>query len=246
MATVQTTGSVFLNGTDLSCYLKGISEKGETNMHDVTSLCTTGFRDFAPGLTERGFSAEGFFAYDAVTDANSIDKIFSDSLSASANQLVSIAYDPIAVGDLAVMMNTKAVSYGVDETIGEVLMTSFEAKASKTDTEATYARGIWLMSQVVTGAVNGTAHDDGAGATTGYFAQVHNTDSNGTATVKVQHSTDASAWVDLIDFGAVASKGAEQAFNTATSINRYLRAIVTAIGGSTAKVSVAIKTAYTG
>jgi hypothetical protein len=245
MASVQSTGVVLVNGFDLSCYLRSLENKGETNMHDTTTFCTTGFRSFSPGLTERGFSAEGFFAYDGTTDAKSIDRLFHEALSSTSGQLVSFAHDGIDVGDPAVMMNTKMASHNVSETVGEIIMSTFEAKATKTDTEAIYGQGIWLMSQTVTGAVNGTSSDRTASAT-GYLAQVHNTDSDGTATVKVQHSTNNSTWVDLVDFGAVASRGAEQAYNTATSVNRYVRAIVTAIGGTTAKVSVALKHGYTG
>jgi hypothetical protein len=247
MAEVQQSGNIFLNGFDLSGVLKTIEENATQDVLDATSFgTTTGFREFAAGLHERGISAEGFFSYNA-TDAFSVDKLLHDSMAASVERLLTYGLqDSIGVGELAVMMNLKHASYNVQETIGDIIMTTFEGKASNDTTQNGYARGIWLMSQTVTGAVNGTAYDDGAGATTGYFAHVHNTNSDGTATVKVQHSPDNSVWADLIDFGAVASLGAEQARNTATSVDRYVRAIVTAIGGATNKVSVAIKTGYTG
>jgi hypothetical protein len=218
MAEVQQSGNIFLNGFDLSGVLKTIEENATQDVLDATSFgTTTGFREFAAGLHERGISAEGFFSYNA-TDAFSVDKLLHDSMAASVERLLTYGLqDSIGVGELAVMMNLKHASYNVQETIGDIIMTTFEGKASNDTTQNGYARGIWLMSQTVTGAVNGTAYDDGAGATTGYFA-----------------------------FGAVASLGAEQARNTATSVDRYVRAIVTAIGGATNKVSVAIKTGYTG
>lgn len=248
MAEIQLSANIFLNGFDLSCFLRTIEESANQDVLDSTSFCTTdGARQYVAGLYERGITAEGFFAYNSTTDAFSVDKLLQDSLSVSAERLLTYGLQgSISIGEQAVMMNLKHASFNVQETIGEIIMTTFEAKATKDATQNPYARGIWLMSQTVTGAVDGDTFDDGAGATTGYFAHVHNTNSDGTATVKIQHSTNAIAWVDLVDFGAVASVGAEQARSTSTSVERYIRAIVTAIGGTTNKVSVAIKTGYTG
>jgi hypothetical protein len=247
MAEVQLNANIFLNGFDLSTHLKSIEESGSMDVLDATSLGTTsGFREFVAGLHERGISAEGYFSYNA-TDAFSVDKLYHDSIAAGVERLLTYGTEgAIAVGEIAVMMNLMASTYNITETVGDIIMTTFEAKATKDSTQNGYARGIWLMSQTVTGAVNGTSYDDGAGATTGWFAHVHNTNSDGTASVKIQHSTDDAIWVDLIDFGAVAALGAEQSRSTVTSVNRYIRAIVTAIGGTTNKVSVAIKTGYTG
>src|SRR4030095_11126959 len=50
-----------------------------------------------------------------------------------------------------------------------------------------------------------------------------------TATIKIQHSTDNSTWVDLITFTAVTAAGKQRAtVNTGVTINRFVRAIVSA------------------
>lgn len=247
MVEVQLAAVILMNGFDLSAYLKSIDESATQDALDNTNFAVTnGARTFQPGLNERVVSAEGFFAYDGVTDAFSVDRFFTEAFSSSAERLLTFGVQgSIDVGDIAVMMNTKQASFNIKEVVGDLIMTSFEAKASKDAAQSRYARGIWLMSQTVTGAASGTTVDNAA-SSVGWFAHVHNTNSDGTATVKIQHSTDGSTWVDLIDFGAVASLGAEQSANTATTVNRYRRAIVTAIGGTTAKVSVAFKSAYSG
>ena len=247
MAEIQQSAVIFLNGFDLSCFLRSIEESAAQDVLDSTSFCTTdGARQYVVGLNERGISAEGFFAYNSVTDDFSVDKLYHDSIAAGVERLLTYnTQGQIDVGDPAIMMNLVHSSYNVNETIGDIIMTTFEAKATKDATQNPYARGVWLMSQTVTGAVDGTTYD-GTSSKSGYFAHVHNTNSDGTATVKVQHSTDGSTWVDLIDFGAVASVGAEQARSTVASVNRYRRAIVTAIGGTTNKVSVALATPYSG
>jgi|GEM_PF-3325131 len=245
MAEVQTRAVILMNGFDLSGFLKTVDESATQDILDATSFDTDGAKEFKVGGHEREFSAEGFFSYNA-TDAFSVDKLFSDAFSASAERLFSFGMQgAIGVGEIAVMANLLQSEYAIKEVANELIMTTFVGKTSKGATQSPYARGIWLMSQTVTGAVNGTTVDNGA-SSVGYFAHVHNTNSDGTATVKIQHSVDGSTWADLIDFGAVASVGAEQAVNTATTVNRYRRAIVTAIGGTTSKVSVAFKSAYSG
>lgn len=236
-----------MNGFDLSGYFRTVEEDAARDMHDSTAFDNTnGARTFLPGLHERSLSAEGFFAYDGVTDAFSIDKFLHDAFGASVERLLTVGLQgAVDLGDLAIMMNTKQSAFNVQETVGDIIMTTFEAKATKDATQSAYARGIWLMSQVVTAAVDGATYDSVTGGI-GYFAHVHNTNADGTATVKIQHSTNGTVWVDLIDFGAVAALAAEQAVAISGTVNRYLRAIVTAIGGTTAKVSAAIKTPYTG
>jgi hypothetical protein len=246
MAEVQQSAVILVNGFDLSQYLKMIEDTAEVDMLDNTNFTTDGARTFQPGLNTRKISGEGFFAYDSSTDAQSIDKLFADAFDSSAQRLISFCQQgAITAGDIAVMMNTKQAAYGVQETVGEILMTTFEALATSDASSARYARGLWILNQVFTGSANGASYDNAAGST-GYFCHVHNTDADGTATVKVQHSTNNSLWVDLIDFSTVAQNGAEQAVSTSASVNRYVRAIVTAIGGTTATVSVAIKLGYTG
>lgn len=247
MAEVQTEARVFINGFDLSAYLTTITDTADRNMLDTTNFASTGgAREFQPGISERTISAEGFFAYNSVDDVFSVDKLFSDALDASSERLISYGTQgAITAGDIATMANIKQASYNVGATYGELIMSSFEAKATAAVGLKGYARGVWLISQVFTGAANGASYDNAA-SSTGYFAHVHNTNADGTATVKIQHSSDNSVWVDLIDFGAVAAVAAEQAYNTATSVNRYVRVIVTAIGGTTAKISAAIKLGYTG
>lgn len=249
MATVTQGATVLADGFDLSCYLKSIDVKSESDVLDASVLCTTGFRSFAMGLTEWAVSGEGFFAYDATTDSLSIDKGFADEFSATANRIITVGKEGSALGSHATLLNTKQASYSVQETIGDLLMTSFEAKATLESTTAKpfATGGIWLMNQAVTGTVNITSVDDGAGATVGWLAHLHVIAENMTnLVVKVQHSTDNSTWADLITFTATGVVGAEQKFDTATSVNRYIRAAVTTFTGTSATVAVAIKTGYAG
>jgi hypothetical protein len=247
---IVTQGAVILaNGFDLSPYFKKVEPQGETDSLDSTALNASGNRSFQPGLSMMKINGEGFFSYDGTTDANSIDKFLNDALSSSASCLFTIGAQDSSVGSPALMMNTIQKNYSVQETVGELLMTQFEASATlnAAGTIKPYANGLWLRDATHTGTANGTSVDNAA-SSTGYITHCHVTGAVAltSVTVKVQHSTDNSIWADLVTFTAFTANGAEQKFNTATSVNRYRRAIVSAFSGTSARVSVSFKSAYAG
>lgn len=248
MATITQDVLVVADGYDLSCYLQSCEMSQSTDMLESTALCTTNARTFVPGLTERMITGEGFWNHNSTTDALGTDYGFNSEISSSANRIITVGPDGSANGDVAWLFNTKQAKYSVKETVGEIIMASFEAKATLDGGEYGFgAPGYILLSQAVTGTVNGTGVDDGAGATTGYVGHCHVTADNFTSmTVKLQHSTDNSSWADLATFSVFSGVGADQVANTATSVNRYVRAIVSAFSGTSATVVVAIKTGWTG
>lgn len=232
---------------DLSCHLKSIDIKGDMDVLDSTALCST-TKTYTAGLVEHSISGEGFFAYNATDDTLSVDRHFNDETGASAGRFISVGIQGGTAGSEATLMHTKQASYSVNSVVGELIMTSFEAKATDEGSSDDFAsNGVWLLYQSVTGTVNGTTVDDGAGATTGWLAHAHVTADNFTSMViKVQHSTDGTTWADLITFTTFTTVGVEQAVNTATSVNRYIRAIVSSFTGTSASVGVCIKTGYSG
>lgn len=248
MATITQNVLVLADGYDLSCHLRSVEVSQETDMLDSTALCTTGARSFNAGLTERTVTGEGYFNYNSATDALGADSGFNAEFSATANRIITIGPSGSTTGNPAWLMNTKQANYSISETVGDLIMANFEAKATLDGTEYGWAApGYVLLSQAVTGTVNGTSVDDGAGATTGYIAHCHVTADDFTSmTVKVQHSTDNSSWSDLATFSVFSAVGADQVANTATSVNRYVRAIVSAFTGTSATVHVALKTGFTG
>lgn len=248
MAEISVSGIVAVNGFDLSCYFKSFETSAETDMLDSTTFCTNGSRTFAAGLTERSVSAEGFWAYDSDDDTKSIDKLFNDALSASAEQVVTVA-NGSSVGSSALLLGAKAATYNVQETVGDLIMINFEGKATNGATIEGMAGtgfGRVLMYQTVTGVVDGTTFDAGspafdAGAQAlGWSAHVHVTDGDFTTlTVKLQHSTDGNTWTDLESETITADGGYQVLPTLGSSVNRYRRAIVSAFTGTTAKVTVA-------
>lgn len=246
MASVAQNITVLADGYDLSPFLKSININAEQDVLDATALNASGYRQFAAGLAAFKINGEGFFGYDGTTDLFGPDRGFHDELSASANRLISIGLEGSGIGATAKLFNTKQATYNIQETIGDLIMTTFDASATLDGSTKAYARdGVWLLNQAVTGTVNGTTYDDGAGPTTGWLAHCHVTADDFTSmTVKVQHSTDGSSWLDLITFMEFSTVGSEQAVNIVSSVSRYVRAIVSAFSGTSATVAVAIKTDY--
>jgi hypothetical protein len=135
----------------------------------------------------------------------------------------------------------------IQETVGDLIMLTFEAKATKDGTKYGFASGgKWLAYQNVTGTFNGASYDSTSGGT-GYLAHAHVTaDDMSSMTVKIQHSPNNSTWADLITFNAFSTVGAQQAASTSASVNRYVRAIVSSFSGTSASLAVAIKIGFSG
>lgn len=247
MASVTLNSLVLADGFDLSNYLTSVDVEGSVDMLDNTVLGqTSNARSYQPGLSEHSIKGESFFAYDSTTDANSIDKTFADAMDATANKKILFApAGYTTIGDQCYLMNTKQATYNISETVGELVMLNFEAKATSaaSATEGTFARGIILgrVTATTTGALSSV---DNAAASDGYLAQCHITEAD-TLTqviVKVQHSTDDNTWADLATF-TFSADGAQQAYAT-TTVNRYRRVNVTTFTGTSARVTVGFKSAY--
>lgn len=133
-----------------------------------------------------------------------------------------------AIGNEAVSIKAKQVSLDVNR--GQdgslVLTTQLLGNGAPLDF------GHQLTNGKQTFASSGTATKDDYGAATSYGASAYLhllSIASGTATVKVQHSSDDSTYADLITFTASAAGTAERASTAAitTTVNRYLRVNVT-------------------
>lgn len=245
MASIASGVFVAINGIDVSGVLKSFKMSSPAELKDATTLNQTINRTWRKGLTERNISGEGFFQSSAfaVADANGL---FQTALAnTTGNYLILFARDGGAVGAIAEMMNSTVIKYDVESVVGELIMATFEAKASKTATGDHYNVGVMLMlnTAISSGATfAGTTYDNGAGGT-GYVAQIHVIGGDGAAQVTIQHSTNGSVWVDLVAAASYAALSATEVKSTVTAVSRYVRALAVALGTVNA-VSVAVKIGY--
>ncbi len=87
-------------------------------------------------LTKVRFSGEGFFAYDAATDAFSPETFFHGGFGTLKRLLTYNTQGAVDAGHIAVKMNPKLALFHISLTVGELIMTTFEAKATLDSTQA--------------------------------------------------------------------------------------------------------------
>ncbi len=245
MAIVAQGGFFALNGIDLSSLLRKVGVKASADTPDSTTIGDTVAKKFMKSLYTLDVTGEGFFRASATT-ADDANGLLNGAVTAtSGNYLALFAREGATAGYPAEMMNLTHAEYSIDQVVGDLLMASFNGKMTATSSAAVYQIGLVLINQTFTGAANGTSYDN-SGATTGWVVQGHVTAGDGSVTLKLQHSSNNSTWADLYNIGAVTQNTAFTYSSTSDSVNRYLRVIATAIGGTTATAVVAVKTGYTG
>ncbi len=220
---------------NLSEYLTSVSASNSVETPETTTFSASD-RSYISGHTEGTVSFEGLF--DGTTNgvtvgatADGIDKILSDALGSSTNTVMTVANDGGAFGRRAVLLDAVSTTYEVTSPLTDVVAISGGANANDG-----LEYGVWLTyNTAYTTSTNGTAVDNTASSAKGSVANLHvTTNTRSTAvTVKVQHSTDNSTWVDLITFATVSATTLTSERKTTTgTVNRYVRVLVTPTAGT--------------
>lgn len=246
MATIIKNGVVLINGLDASCYLTSINESADVDLKDATPLCTTGYKSYVPGQADYKLQAEGFHNWSGTDEAQNIRGLFLNAVGNASGVKVSIGSTGSAIvsGSPASIYTADVSKAGNPTKISDLMMISFDASGGKKSAGAlAYQSGVWLMNETVTTLTNGVSYDN-ALAGVGYLFRVHNTSSVGSVTVKIQHSTNNSTWVDL-DTVTVAANSVSEVYSTSATANRYVRAVATPAGAS-AKVGAVYVHNFTG
>lgn len=224
---------VLLGGYDLTSMLNSIGTPTSLETAEVTPFGSTA-KKYIPGLADATVSMSGFFEGDAAATELLLDAV-------------------VDTADSILVSYGRALTVGQDVKFGKVLRTSFEVSspvgaavsiAGASQADGGMHTGVVLAANqvVTTSPTNGTAHNAGAGTTNGGNATLHVTANtrDGAVTVKVQHSTDDSVWVDLATFTVVpAAEVTSEVIALPDTINRYTRALVT-LAGSTGSSTITV------
>lgn len=198
---------------------------------EVTAMCQTGqgAPSYVPGLKGGTLTLAG--PQDSV--GQNLHAEIAGAIGVDNNLIVTLLPDGDAVGKPALFGNFDPTDFAVDANVAEAVGFTLGATVD----EGVEAGFVLHASGAETADGNGTSVDRGAtlaSTTFGAAAGLHVTAYSGFTTVdiKVQHSTDNSAWLDLVSFAATTAVGAQivQTSDTAT-VNRYLR-VVTDVTGS--------------
>lgn len=221
---------VLLDSYDLSSYYKETATHRTVDTAEVTAFGASA-KSYISGIKDGTMDLKGMFD----GSVGAVDQIMAAALQ-GADNIVTVQIEGATAGTIAHMLQTQETSYEVSSPVGDVVAISTQLQADG----GVESGRVLAPATVVTTATttNGTSVDNAASSTNGGVGHVHVTaNANlGTTTIKVQHSADNSAWVDLITFTTVATtiKSAQRVEVAAgTTVNRYLRSqITTASTGS--------------
>lgn len=213
---------VFLDNNDFGQYFNNVDITRTADVTETTAFGGTA-KSFISGDKDGTISMTGMF--DSTADA-----ILQPFLGSSTNTDICIGADGITDGKSIFFGTGVVTNYGQSSPVGDVVGTSLDLQAN-----AGLFNGLVLDNATITATGNSTATDNGAGTSNGGGAIAIVTAVSGTstptATVKIQHSTNDSTYVDLVtftNFTAVGSQVSEVA--SGTTINRYLRVNYTITG----------------
>lgn len=226
MTSAGTRAKVYLNGADISSYLRSASSSGSRDMLDATTLGMDD-RAFIGGLKNLTFTGEGL--YDAGEDA--IDTILSEVMDADEAILTYLPAGD-ALGNRGIGLEGDESGYDIASPVDGLTTINVNVQSS---IGADPVQVLHPLS-AVSATANGTGVDQLAASSNGgsAFLQVtamDRTTGDETMVVKVQDSDDNAVFVDLITFTSPTEPGAQ--FGTVTgTVERYVRAQHTLAGNT--------------
>lgn len=235
---------VLVNEKVVSTEVAGWTMSHQRGVSDVTTVGQTAGQagaKFVPGLMSGTLSLRGPYDNDPTTG---LYKEIVDAVGVDNAFLATCLPDGTAIGKPAFFLVGDPTDHAIDAQVADAVGYSFAAQADES-VEMGYVIHA-LGAETADG--NGTAVDRGASPITptthGAIASIHVTAYSGltSAAIKIQHSTDASSWADLVSFTSITAVGWERVkVADGTTVNRYLRVVtdVTGTGSATFLVSVA-------
>jgi hypothetical protein len=223
--------SVYMNGVSLGCALTSLDATAETEALDSTTLCQNA-RTYAAGLKNGTVSASGIWNYDT-TNKDEIDDVFKAAYDAGTENVLTATLAAIAVGVDTIMANGCQTNYTVEIANGQLIIVNAEFQATS---GINYGK-VLFNAAVNNTTTNGTSVDNSASSSNGGLFQAHiiNPSQLG-GSIKLQHSSDNSNWVDVtggsITFSASSATAQAQYKEVTGTINRYVRAVGAATGGT--------------
>lgn len=227
MSPVFTHGSkakLLWGAHDVSPFFRSASVDVSRDTAETTAFQNSS-KTYIPGLIDATLSAEGMF--DSTTLPAGSDEILEAALASESKIDIALYPDGDALGSVGFAVHADQTAYAITSPVDDIVAVSAEAQSSVGAERVLSLHP--LGEETATG--NGTGVDNGVSTPDGAVAYLHVTDvTAGSVAVKVQHSTDNTAWVDLITF-ATATVPGSQRVKVAGTVNRYLRTIRTITTG---------------
>lgn len=229
------TGRLFANQYAISDTIAGWNFSHTRNASEVTTIADTGAR-FVPGLMSGQVTLRG--PQDSV--GRSLHAVLEAAKGSDNSLLITACPYGIAIGTFALTTLADIGEHAIDAAVADAVGFSASAMSDESVDMGFIVHA--LGAETVDG--NGTSVDRLASSANGAVAVLHATAYSGltNAAIKIQHSTDNSAWSDLVSFTTITAIGAERKLvAAATTVNRYVRVVtdVTGTGSVTFLVTLA-------
>ncbi len=223
---------VYLGIRDVSADLASVDITANADTHDVTTFGAS-FLAYDPGLGSWEAALEGFYQTNSGGSVTSIERQFEAMLgsnTAGASVLSVYDDDADAVGDAGILCSEAILTnHGQPISVADVVKIT---GALQGNGRAGLAGRLLHVLGADSTSTNGASVDNAASSANGGRANLHVTAATGTGgTIKVQHSSDNSVWVDLVTFTASTAASCQTSTVTGT-VNRYLRCASTINGSS--------------
>ena len=232
---------VLFDKYDLSQYFTTANVNATSEAVETTTFGSAN-KTYAVGMRDGKISLEGLWS--GVLDTEGVDAVLTAAFGSTTKKVVTVASEGAALGRRAKLVNGDEASYQVKGAVADMVTISAEVQAS--GTQGGLDGGVLLAAnQVVSALIANSSVDNTASTTNGGVAHLHVTANtrNGAATIKVQHSANNSTWADLVVFTATTnstttSERVEVA--AGTTINRYIRANISSVAGSTGSLTLTV------
>ena len=230
---------VLFDKYDLSTYFNSVTTSA---MAEAVETTTFGSADktYAIGMKDGTISLEGLWA----GDVDGVDEVLEAAIASASNKIITVATEGATIGRRAKLINTDETSYEIASAVADMVTISAEAQAS--GTVGGFDGGVLLAaSTAVTTSTQLTSVDNSAFTSNGGVGHLHVTGNtrDGAATIKIQHSANDSTWADLVVFtDTVASTATSERIEVAaeTTVNRYVRVNISALGGSSGSLTITV------
>jgi hypothetical protein len=228
---------VLANGYNVSTWFKEATTNINVDTAETTAFGSSA-KTYLASMEDGTLSLKGMF--DGTTSA--VDDIFTALITASTNPVITVAMDGATVGSNAHIVGAIETSYEVSSPVADIVSVSADFQA---DGGLDSGKLLTVNTTIATATTTlGTAVDNGAATSNGGAGHVHVTANtrSATTTLKIQHSTDNSTWVDLVTFTGVLTNitsGERIVVAAGTTVNRYLRSNITTSGSGSITTSIA-------
>jgi len=209
---------VYAAGYDLTSYLSSVQPSAESEVSETTAFGSDS-RTYIVGLMDATLTTQGFWESDHSNDDAS-DDVLSSLLASDGSKWVVLPPGD-SFGNQGYGFQAIETKYEQDSPVKDAVTVSADAQ-SQVGFEAIK---VLHVKGAETTDGNGSSLDNTDPTTNGGvgYLQLFSAESGNAITVKVQHSTDASSWSDLITFTAADDRTTQRTAVSGT-VNRYLRA----------------------